>query len=218
MPSLLVHFAVSGMIAAALLGDAFDERALLVVFAVTAFPDVDSFIALVSTVGHRAALHNVWIPIGLAVLLYADLEWRDRSFVRERWGPWGVRVAWVSVLCYVLSAIAFDLVTGLVNPFWPVHDQYYAVDGKIELSSQRGLVQTMVELGSDGADQAQTRSYGSSQEVNLSTGVNPAPDSEPETVDHVLPVVRSGWQLVVLLVGTAVTAARFLVDQSVTGE
>ena len=51
MPSTLVHLAFGGMIAAALLGDVFDRRALLVVLVVTAAPDLDSFIALVSEIG-----------------------------------------------------------------------------------------------------------------------------------------------------------------------
>ena len=63
MPSTLVHLAFGGMIAAALLGDVFDRRALLVVLAVTAAPDLDSFVALVSVTGHRTVLHTYVTPI-----------------------------------------------------------------------------------------------------------------------------------------------------------
>ncbi|PSQ28682.1 hypothetical protein BRD06_03920, partial [Halobacteriales archaeon QS_9_67_15] len=93
MPSTLVHLAFGGMIAAALLGDAFDRRALLVVLAVTAAPDLDSFIALVSVAGHRTVLHTYVTPIVVSALLYADTRVRDRSFVRDRWGARGVRIA-----------------------------------------------------------------------------------------------------------------------------
>lgn len=217
MPSTVVHLALSGMIAAALLGDAFDRRALLAVFAVTAFPDLDAFASLVTTVGHRALLHNVFVPLAAGALLWYDLRRRDRSFVRSRWDARGGRVAWVSLFTYVASGVALDLVAGAANPLWPVHDQYYHVGGKIELSTKRGLVQTVVEFGSDGsgvAPGAGSNAAGNTSEVHLSTGVDPTAGPEPADVDRVFPVVRSGWQLALLVVGSVVTAAHFRVDQS----
>lgn len=220
MPSTVVHLALAGVIAGALLGDAFDRRSLLVVFAVVSFPDLDSFASLVSSVGHRAALHNVFVPLLAGVLLYADLRRGDESSVRRRWGARGVRVAWVSLLCYVLVGIGLDLVAGAANPLWPLHDQYYHIDGRIELSSQRGLVQTVVDWGpaaADGGD-AGTRSIGSTDENFLGTGVDPTEGPEPDDVDRMFPIVRAGWELVLLLVGALVTAARFQVDQSVVDD
>jgi len=218
MPSTVVHLALAGIVAGALLGDVFDRRALLVVFAVVTFPDLDSFASLVSSVGHRAALHNVFVPLAAGLVLYADIRRGDDSVVRQRWGAAGIRVAWVSLLCYVLVGIGLDLVAGAANPLWPLHDQYYHVAGKIELSSQRGLVQTVVDLGGDaqnGGAGGGTKSVGSTEELHLGTGIDPTPGPEPENTDRVFPIVRSGWQLIVLLVGSVVTAARFCVDQSV---
>ena len=43
MPSTLVHMAFGGLIGAALLTSDFDPRAVAVVVAVTAFPDIDAF-------------------------------------------------------------------------------------------------------------------------------------------------------------------------------
>lgn len=212
MPSTVVHVALAGLIGAALLGDAFDRKAMLVVLAATAFPDLDSFVPLVSTVGHRAALHTFVIPLLGGLLLYADVHWRSDSFVLGRWGPRGLRVAWVGLLCYAVAGIALDFTRGVVNPFWPLYDQYFLVDGTIELSSRRGIVQTFVDLGSGG--DASSDSVGSSSEVVLDTGVNPQQGPD-EPVDRVFPVVRDTWELVVLLAGTAVTAARFRVDQAV---
>lgn len=211
MPSTVVHLALAGLIAAALLGEAFDRRALLVVLAVTALPDLDAFVALVSTVGHRAALHTFVIPVLGALALAVDQWWLDESLVRRRWGARGVRVAWVCVLCYAAAGISLDATRGVVNPFWPVYDQFFAVDGKIELSTRRGLVQTFVDLGPSGGE-AETTSFGSTADVELDTGVNPQPDGD-EPPDRVFPVVRSGWELLLLIVGTLVTAARFGVDQ-----
>lgn len=216
MPSIVVHLALAGIIAGALLGDAFDGRALLVVFAVVAFPDLDSFVSLFSTVGHRAALHNVFVPLLAGVVLYADLRRGEDSYVRTRWGARGIRVAWVSLFCYVAVAIGLDLVAGAVNPFWPLHDQFYHLSGKIELSTQRGLVQTIVDLQNGSTDGL--KAIGTTEQVHLDTGVDPTPGPDPKNVDRVFPIVRSGWQLVLLVVGSVVTAARFYVDQSVNDD
>jgi len=212
VPSTVVHLALAGLIAAALLGDAFDRRALLVVFAVTAIPDLDALVALVSTVGHRAALHTFVIPALGAVALAIDQWWLDESLLRRRWGLRGVRIAWVCVLCYAVAGIALDATRGVVNPFWPLHDQYYHVQGRLELSSRDGIVQTFVDLGT-GATEAETRNAGTTADVELSTGANPQ-GSDP----YLVPIVRDTWELVVLLVGAGITAARFHVDQSLSTE
>jgi len=213
MPSTIVHMAFAGLLAAALLGSAFDRRSLAVVLLVTAFPDLDAFVALYTTVGHRAALHNVWIPLLWTGLLWADLNLRDRSFVRDRWGDWGVRVIWVSALCYVFASLAPDIVNGVLNPLWPVHDQFYHIDGKLELSDQRGIVQTFVNTGGDGGTGIPApESVGSTDEVDLSTGVNPDPDGTEEDPERLFPVFRAGWELMLFVVGTAVTAGRFALE------
>ncbi len=198
------------MIAAGLLGAAFDRRALLVVFAATAFPDLDSFIALVSTAGHRTALHTFVVPVLAGAALWIDTRVRSSSFVRSRWGARGIRIAWVAVLCYALAGIGLDLFSGGANPLWPLHDQLYVIDGKIELSSERGIVQTFIEEPSGGGTPS-PRALGNSSTVQVTTGVDPAPGS----TDRIFPVVRAGWQLLVLLVGTAVTAARFVVPHGI---
>ena len=217
MPGTVVHLAFSGMIAAALLGAVYDRRSVLVVLGVTAFPDLDAFLALVTVVGHRALLHNFVIPLSGTVLVWADTRLRTRSLLLNRLGPRGVRIAWVSILAYAVSAIGLDLVNGVVNPFWPVHDQFYTLDGRIELSDQRGVVQTFVDLGSE-ESVVDSGGVGSSQEVNLSTGVDPDPSGEKTNPERIFPVVRSGWELVLLVVGTAVTVARFYLPHDLSGD
>ena len=197
MPSTVVHLAFAGMIAAALLGEHFDRKSLAVVLIVVAFPDLDSFF-IFTDAGHRTVLHNVWIPVVGGVLLWADLR-REESFVRSRWGAWGVRVAWVALFCYLVAHIALDLADGSVNLFWPVYDQFYTLDGEIELSSQRGIVQTFTDSGLPLLE-----ARGGTTERTITTGVDPG---EGET-DRVFPIVRNGWELVLLVGGTVVTAAR----------
>jgi hypothetical protein len=207
--------AFAGLLAAALLGEYFDRRAVAVVLAVTALPDLDAFVGLVSTVGHRTAGHTLVIPAVVAVLWAVDTRVREESLVRARWGEWGVAVGWMSILAVVVSGIGLDLVTGGVNPLWPIHDQLYRVTGRIELSSQRGIVQTFVDLSPEapesGGGNAGPQRLGNSSEVFVSTGVDPTPGDEPEQVERIFPVVRSGWQLLLLVTGTAVTAGKLAI-------
>lgn len=225
MPSTVVHMAFAGLIGAALLGTAFDRRSVLVLFGVVVFVDLDSFIGLVSVVGHRTVFHTLLIPLGAAAFVALDQYVGESSVLRRRYGRRGVRITWVTIVVYVASAIGLDLFSaGGANPLWPLHDQFYVIDGKVELSSQRGLVQTFVDLNSEQSGGQQTDgpttvARGSSEEVNVSTGVDPDPDQnapDDEPVDRVFPVARSGWQLLLLVVGTGVTVARFYVDQTLS--
>lgn len=211
MASTIVHLAVAGMIATVLLGEAFDKRSLSIVLIVTAIPDLDSFLALYATAGHRTLLHNIWIPLLAAVLLWIDLRIRDQSYIEDRWGGWGIRVAWVSIVCYLFAHVALDLTDGVVNLFWPVHDQFYTLRGEIELSNQRGIVQTFTESG-DGI--LLLEAAGGTEQREITTGVDPG-DGETE---RTFPVFGSGLELLVTIIGTVVTAARFWLPQQLPGD
>lgn len=225
MPSLVVHYAFVGLLAATLLGAAFDRRSLLLSLLVVTVPDVDAFIGLYSTVGHRAATTNLVIPALLAFFLVIDLYVREDSYVRARWGAYGVRVAWFCVVVYAVGHVLLDAVGGGANLLWPVHDQFYQIKGRLELSTQRGIVQTFVEMnppaengGSSGGPSL--RSIGNTSEVQMSTGVDPNPGGEtrPGPVDRIFPVARGGWQLYLLVVGTLATATRFVVGYDLPDE
>lgn len=206
MPSTLVHVAFAGMIAAALLGTYFDRRSLFVVAGVTALADLDTLFDLFVDFGHRTVGHTLLLPLLAGAPLWIDLR-REDSYVLDRWGHRGVRVGAVTILAFAASAVGLDLFTGGVNVFWPLHDQLYAIDGKIELSSQRGIVQTFVDL--DASTEGGARhALGSASEVDVSTGVVP----EEGTTERIFPVVRAGWHLLLLGTGTFVTAARFYVE------
>lgn len=208
MPSTLVHVALAGLLAAGLLGAAFDRRALLVVLGVTIVPDFDAFLGLAVTGGHRALLHTFVIPIVAGLLVWTDAR-RGRSRLRGRFGPDAIRIAGVAILAYAVAAIGLDLTTGGVNPFYPVHDQFYTLNGKLELSSTKGIVQTFVETSDGGAPAPE--GLGSTQEVHVSSGVDPSPGTEPANVERVFPIVRSGWQLL-LVVASVVTVGGRLRD------
>jgi len=219
MPSLVVHYAVTGLFAATLLGAAFDKRSLALSLVVVTLPDADAFIAVYSSVGHRAATTNLVIPTVLAIALAFDLYARDESYVRSRWGSYGVRLAWFSVFVYAVAHVLFDaVVTGGANLFWPLHDEFYVLQGDLELSSQRGVVQSFVEWNESGDTQATVDSYGNTSSVQMSTGVAPSPGDPDGTTERIFPIARGGWQLYLLVVGTLVTVARLVVGHDLPEE
>ncbi|WP_254271067.1 hypothetical protein [Haloarcula marina] len=227
MPSLVVHYAFVGLLAATLLGAAFDRRSLLLSLVVVTIPDLDAFIALFSQYGHRTATTNLVIPAIVAGGLAVDLYVRDESYIRSRWGAYGVRVAWFCVLVYAVGHVLFDAVAGGANLLWPIHDEFYVIRGKLELSTQRGIVQTFVEWeteaaasgGSGGGASPSLRSLGNTSTVQMDTGVDPTPgQAEPENVDRIFPVARGGWQLFLLVFGTLATAARLVMGYDLPEE
>jgi len=218
MPSLLVHLALSGMVAAVLLGEAFDWRSLSVVLAATALADFDTFLGLVSAVGHRTAFHTLVLPVVAGLTLWADLRLRETSAVRGRWGPRGVRIAWVTVLAYAVSAIGLDLVTGGVNLLYPLHDQFYRLDGRLLYSTTRGVVQTFVDLNPETGPIPAPEGLGTASEVHVGTAIDPRKGPEPKNVERIVPVVQSGWQLLLLVAGTGVTLARLFVSPTLPEE
>jgi hypothetical protein len=204
VPSTVVHCALAGLLAAGLLGDAFDARAVAIVLAATIVPDLDAFAGFVIAGGHRSVLHTLLLPLGAAALLYADTHLRDRSFVRGRWRARGVRVAWVSIAAVAFAAIGLDLVAGGVNLLYPIHDQFYTLSGELLFSNNRGLVQTFVELGGGEAEAAR----GSSEQYRIGSGVDPTRGAESENVERIFPVAQAGWQLLLIVTSTFVLGAR----------
>ncbi|WP_142859112.1 metal-dependent hydrolase [Salinigranum halophilum] len=203
MPSTLVHVALGGLVGAALLTSEFDVRAVVVVVAVTAFPDVDALAGLVLPGAHRSLFHSFLFPAVVCGLLLADTL-RANSLLRTRYGTRGVRLAWVSLAAMVFGGILPDLFTNGVNAFYPAVDAFYTVDGKLLLSDQRGLVQTFVEV----QPPAQAEPRPTTRTLHYSTPVDPNPGSEPENVERVAPVFQAGWELMLVLVSGLVVPFR----------
>ncbi len=205
MPSTLVHVALGALVAAALLGDRLGARSLAAVCLAVVAVDLDVFLGLVVTGAHRAAFHTLLWPAVAGVAIVHDTHLRGRSRLVDRLGPGGPRLAWTVVAAVVLGAVGPDLVTNGANVFYPLHDQFYVLDGRLELSTREGIVQTFVE------DPAR----GSTGETQYYTGVDPDPDSggaEPVTgesaPERVFPVVASGIQLLVVATSALVVAVR----------
>lgn len=207
MASTLVHVALAALLAAALLGRALDWRAALVVLGATAFVDLDAFVGLVLEGTHRAALHSFVVPALAAALTYYDTRVREESAL-ARWRPDGGRVAWVAVVAVAVAGIGLDMAINGVNAFWPLHDQFYAVNGKALVSDQRGFVQTFVDLDLPSAQDGGETQPRTTENTHYSTGVDPSEGAESEAVERIFPLVRSGWQLLLVVVGYGVLAVR----------
>jgi len=203
MPSTLVHVAVAGLVGTALLGAAFDRRAIAVVLAAAALPDLDAFAGPVLPGAHRALLHTFLFPALLAAIVLWDAR-RTGSVARRWWDDRGHRVAWVAVAGVLLGGILPDLFTNGVNVLYPVHDTFYRVNGELLLSNQRGLVQTFVELGKSGV--------GTTETVHYSTGVDPTPGAESANVERRFYVVQSGFELLTVLLGFGLVGVRLWDD------
>lgn len=204
MPSTVVHVALAGLLAAGLLGDAFDKRSLAIVLGVTIIPDLDVFAGFFIAGGHRSVLHTLLIPLLAAVVVYADSH-REPSWLREQWGTRGLRIAWVSIAVFAIAGIGLDLFTAGANVFYPIHDQFYCVSGELLYSTNRGIVQTFVDFSTGSPDPG---AIGSSQQVHINSGIDPNPGREPREVDRIFPVAQSGWQFLLIVTSLVVIWGR----------
>ncbi|MGQ3327878.1 hypothetical protein [Halorubrum sp. FL23] len=210
MAPTLVAAAVGAVLAAALLGAAFDRRAVAVVIAAAVAPDLDAVASLVVPGATNALLHALWLPLFAAGALYWDTAVGDRSRLRTRFGWRGVRLAWVAIAAFLVAGVGTDLFGSEgANLLYPIHDAYYRIDGRLVFSTQEGIVQTFVALGADGPGLLPLQSPGTTATHAIPTFVNP--DGRPGLdlgADRELSLVRSGWQLVVVAAGAALIAVR----------
>lgn len=197
MPSTLVHLAFGSLLAAGLLGEHFDRRALAVVLVATVLPDLDTLIGIWLLGTHRALLHNAVVPLVGGALVYYDTRYREHPSLAS---PRAVRLAWVSVAAYALAGVGPDLFTNGANLFFPLHDQFISLSGRVWLTDQRGLVQTVWE----GAESTR----GTTKTVHYATGVDTAAGPDPPDKERIFPLVDSGFQLLVVVSGAVVTAGR----------
>jgi len=207
MAPTLVNVAVGVLLGLALLGAAFDRRSILVVALAAAAPDLDAVASLAIEGATNALFHTLLLPGIVFVGLYWDTCYCERSWLGERYGWYGVRVAWVALAAYVVAGIGVDLFRpDGVNLLYPIHDRFYAVVGTFLLSSQDGVHLTFVERGEN---LLWLTSRGTTADHHVASWVNPTPGTGLETgVDRELHLVRTGWQLIVVSAATVALAVR----------
>lgn len=207
----LVSAAVGALLAAALLGDAFDRRSVAVVVAAALLPSLDAAASLVVPGATNALFHAVWAPLFAAGLLYWDTTVRATSAIRARGGWRAVRIAWVALASFVVAGIGSALFAGegavLLYPF---EEARYAVRGRLVYSTQEGIVQTFVALGADGPGLLPLGSVDAATAEPVTSWINPdgRPGLDPGA-DRRFDFVENGWQLVVVAAATATLAIRF---------
>lgn len=205
MPPTLVTVAVGVLIGVALLGAAFDRRSIALVAVAAALSDLDAIAGSLGVGAANAALHTVFIPLGAAALLYYDTSIRGRSWLRDRYGWYGVRVAWVAVAAYAVAGISLDAFsTEGAALLYPLSDRYYAVVGGFLLSTQEGIVQTYVAVG-DGWIELATP--GTADTYHVDTWIDPAGE------ERRLRIVESGWQAVLVATAAVAVPAKGLVER-----
>lgn len=206
MPPTLVNVAVGVLIGVALLGAAFDRRSIVVVAAAAAIPDLDAALSLFVAGATNAVFHSIFVPAAAAALVYWDTELREESWLRTRYGWYGVRVAWVAVASYAVAGIGLDLFSvESVALFYPLSDRYLAVTGRFILSTHEGIVQTYVTWG-DGWFEVATP--GTTESHHVDSWIDPAGD------ERRFRLVESGWQAVLVLTAAAAVPAKVLVERS----
>ncbi|MGQ4554852.1 metal-dependent hydrolase [Halobellus sp. GM3] len=216
MPSTLVHIALALLLAAGLLGEEFDGPSALVVTGATALPDLDVALEPFVSGAHRSVGHTLLLPAaGFAVLLW-DVRRGERSYVRRRYGARGVRVAFVAVFCVFGAAIVPDMVVGGVNAFYPLHDAFYTVDGRLFYSTDRGWVQTFIERSPGAtAEPRTTRNFAFRTVLDAEptlgvdqTGSGGDSGDAPERVERIFPVAMTGFRAWLLPLSAVVTGVR----------
>lgn len=207
MPPTLLNVAVGILIAVALLGAAFDRRSLMIVAGAAALPDVDVLFALVGPAGPNAVLHSVFVPIGVGALLYWDTRLREQSWVGDRYGWYGIRVAWVAIAAYAVAGIGLDAFsTEGVALLYPLTDRYYAIVGRLVLSTQEGIVQTYVSIGDGWFEIA---SPGTLETHAVETWVTATDGDGGRRIG----LLESGWQAVIVTTAIASIPAKYLVER-----
>lgn len=206
MPSTVVHVGFALLIAAALLHEEFDTTAVVVVVAFAAFPDLDTFLGPVYHGAHRTVLHNLFVPTAVLAAAVYDVRLREESLILRRWGERGYRLIWVGLLCgWIVAHVLLDAFFNGVNLFWPLHNEFIDLSGRLAVSDQRGIVQTFVEL--DGLSVTEEHSRGTTDDMHYYTGVDPGPDAS-EDVERFFPVFDRGTLAVVAVTGYVVAAYR----------
>jgi len=213
MPSLLAHFGLALLLAVALLGQCYSRRTLALIVLILVLPEIDTILGLVIAGAHRTLFHNLVIPALVAIIIAWDSA-REDSWLRSHFGSAGVRVAWTAVFVHTFTHLLLDW-THLegINLLWPIHDQFFQLEGELYLSTADGVVQTFVELIHDpatGEPAIDAGGGGSREETHVANPVQPTSESAPDPTERQFLLVNQGWQLYLLLTGLFAVAAKRL--------
>ncbi|ERG95083.1 metal-dependent hydrolase [Haloquadratum walsbyi] len=215
MPSTLVHISLGLLLAVGVLGNQFTGRHAVIIAGATALPDLDVALEVVFSGAHRAVGHTFVLPALLILGLVWETQWRQQSLLRQRYGDSGVEISFLAVGCMFAAGIVPDLVVGGVNIFYPLHDAFITVDGRLLYSTDRGWVQTFIE-SSTSPDSSQLRT---TENFEFRTVIDAEPtlgtdadsgggESGQPQVERIFPVAMTGFRGWLLPLATAVISLR----------
>lgn len=224
MVSTVVHAGFALLLAAGVLGEYYDRRALAVLLVAVVLPEVDSFIGPIMPGAHRTVGHTLVFPAVGALLLYYDTQVRETPVVCDRLSDRWVSVAWAVLFAHIFAHVALDW-THLdgVNLLWPLHNQFLQLDGEILLSTADGFTQTLVDIQFDpetGSRQIDAGGTGTTETVHINNPVEPRDPAEvtDEPVDRRFPIANRGWRLYLIGVGLFAIGARRLQGDEPTAD
>jgi inner membrane protein len=213
MPSTVVQVGLAFLVGVGLLGSYYDRRAAVFLLAVVLFPDADTLVGFVMNGAHRTLLHNAVLPAAGMGVLYWETHYREVSWIRLQVGNYGTRLLWVGFFVHLFAHVFIDW-THLegVNMLWPLHDQFFKLEGEAYYSTAEGFVQTFVEVFEDPETGQQTVDVGgggSRQETHVSNPAQPSTGSPSDgPVDRRLPIAVQGWQLYLIVAGLFAAVAK----------
>lgn len=227
MPSTVVHLGFGLLVATGLLADAPDRRLVALLAVVLVAPELDTAAGLLLPGAHRSLFHTLLLPGLVGSLLYYDSRVRpaEASWLRGRYGPRGVRVAWALLAVHLFAHLLLDYahLEG-INVLYPAHDSFYRLEGELYVSTVEGVVQTFVDVspaeGGDGVA-VDAGATGTTEDTRVANPVEPGgepdageggdgTDGTDEPVDRRFPIAVQGWQLYLVATGLFAAAARRL--------
>lgn len=189
MPSTVVHVSFALIIACALIpNNRFTIKSLLIVALPVMFLDSDAFFYIVEEGLHRALFHNIIIPSVIVAILLYDISIRDESYIGRKFNSsHAMSLIITSYTAVVIAGLGLDFADTGVNLFWPIHDQFYTLEGKFILSSENGIVQTFSEFGTE---------KDTTDSVVYNTPINPSSSGENSGT---YPIAYKAWQLILII-------------------
>lgn len=121
MPNWAIHILVS-LLALLIVGRKEDQKYILLLLPFAVLSDIDTF-----ATEHRALLHNVFIPLVLALMGISLIKMRTKFFITA---------------FYFASHIILDLFGGGVVLFYPFYNEMAFIDASLEMSKTNELLWT----------------------------------------------------------------------------
>jgi hypothetical protein len=110
------------------------------------------------------------------------------------------------------AGIVPDLLVGGINLFYPIHDQFYTVNGRLFYSTDRGWVQTFFEQQRSQTEPPRTTAnfdFRTVLDAEPTIGAN-SDQGGSQRVERIFPVAMSGFRAWLIPVAVSITAIRLM--------